>query len=133
MSVQALIQDALVAALKGHAPVVDAVTAVVDAPPVRAARPYVVVDEAVLIDWGTKDLAGREGRLAVVAYDRGERPVRLRALAGTIEDAVAAMPRDLGQGWRVASLVLVRSRIVREGDDRWTAVVEWRVRMLREN
>jgi hypothetical protein len=107
--------------------------AVFDAPPVRAARPYAVVDEAVLGNWGTKDLAGREGVLAVLLHDAGERPVRLRALAGTVEEAIEAMPRDLGEGWRVVTLVLARSRIVREGDGRWMATSEWRVRILRES
>jgi len=126
MSVQAVVQAAMVAALDG----LD-VTGVFDAPPVRAALPYAVIEEAVLADWSTKDMDGREGRLAVTLYDGGERPVRLRVLAGAAEDAVSAMPRVLGEGWRVASLVFVRGRIVREGV-RWVAMSEWRVRVLRE-
>jgi len=127
MSVQAMLQAAMVAALDGLE-----VTGVFDAPPVRCALPYAVVEEAVLADWSTKDMDGREGRLAVSLYDGGERPVRLRVLAGAAEDAVGAMPREIGEGWRVASLVFVRSRIVREGV-RWVAVGEWRVRMLKES
>ena len=127
MSVQAMLQAAVVASLEG----LD-VTGVFDAPPVRCALPYAVAEEAVLADWGTKDMAGREGRLAVSIHDGGERPVRLRVLAGAAEDAVGAMPRDLGEGWRVASLVFVRSRIVRDGV-RWVAVSEWRIRMLKES
>lgn len=127
MSVQALVQAAMMAALDGLE-----VTGVFDAPPVRAALPYAVVEEAVLADWGTKDMAGREGRLAVAMYDGGERPVRLRELIGAAEDAVDAMARDLGGGWRVVTLVLARSRVVREQGGRWVAMSEWRVRMLRE-
>jgi hypothetical protein len=126
MSVQALMQAAVVAALDG----LD-VTGVFDAPPVRGALPYAVVEEAVLADWSTKDMAGREGRLAVSIFDGGERPVRLRVLAGAAEDAVGAMARELGEGWRMASLVFVRSRIVRDGV-RWVAMSEWRVRILKE-
>ncbi len=125
MSVQAVLQAALAEALA------EIEAAVFDAPPVRAARPYAVIEEALLGDWSTKDMAGREGRLAVTLYDGGERPVRLRALLGAVEDAVEAMPRDLGGGWRVVTLVLARSRVVREGESRWMAVSEWRVRMLR--
>jgi hypothetical protein len=130
MSVQAVMQAAMVAALEDHAPL--SVSAVFDAPPVRGAMPYAVVEEAVFADWGTKDMAGREGRIAVLIHDSGERPVRLRALTGAAETAIEAMPRDLGEGWRLASLVLMRSRIFRERDGRWAAVSEWRVRMLRE-
>lgn len=127
MSVQAMLQAAMAAALEG----LD-VTGVFDAPPVRAGLPYAVVEEAVLADWSTKDMAGREGRLAVLVHDSGERPVRLRGLAGAAEDAIAGMTRELGEGWRVVTLVLARSRIVRERDGRWVAMSEWRVRMLKE-
>ncbi|WP_342248566.1 DUF3168 domain-containing protein [Sphingomonas sp. OTU376] len=126
MSVQEVLQAALVEALAGLE-----VTAVFDAPPVRAARPYALVEEAWLTDWGTKDMAGREGRFAITLFDAGERPARLRALAGEVEDRIAAMPRGIGQGWAIASLVLLRSRISRDGDSRWQSVSEFRVRMLR--
>jgi len=126
MSVQAVLQAALVEALAGLE-----VTAVFDAPPVRAARPYALVEEAWLSDWSTKDMAGREGRFAVTLFDTGERPARLRGLAGEAEARIEAMPRLLGQGWAIASLVLLRARISREGDSRWQSVSEFRVRMLR--
>jgi hypothetical protein len=126
MSVQMVLQAALVEALAGLE-----VTRVFDAPPVRAARPYALVEEAWLTDWGTKDMAGREGRFAVTLFDVGERPARLRELAGAVETAIEAMPRAIGNGWEVASLVLLRSRINREGDGRWQSVSEFRVRMLR--
>lgn len=128
MSVQALLQAAVAAAIEGLE-----VTAVFDAPPVRAALPYAVVEEAVLADWSTKDMDGREGRFAVTVRDGGERPVRLRVLAGAVEDAVTVMDRDPGEGWRIASLMFVRGRIVRDGESRWMSVSEFRVRMLKEN
>lgn len=131
MSAQTVLGEALAAALKAHAGVARVVTAVFDAPPVRAARPYAEVAEALLTDWSTKDLAGREGRIAIVLRDAGERPVRLRELAGQVDAAVEDLPRDLGEGWRIASLVPVRSRIVREGEGLWAGTNEYRVRMLR--
>jgi hypothetical protein len=132
MSIDTLLSDALAAALAGHAPLMAQVTGVFDAPPVRAARPYALIEETVFSDWGTKDMAGREGRVTLVVFDEGERPVRLRLLAAEVEAAVAAMPRVLGDGWRVASLVLVRRRTLREGAGRWSTIAEFRVRMLRE-
>jgi hypothetical protein len=131
MSAQTVLGEALVAALKAHAGVARLVTAVFDAPPVRAARPFAEVAEALLTDWSTKDMAGREGRIAIVLRDAGERPVRLRDLAGEVDAAVEDLPRDLAEGWRIASLVPVRSRIVREGEGLWAGTNEYRVRMLR--
>ena len=43
------------------------------------------------------------------------------------------MPDALGEGWRVVSRVLLRSRILNEGESRWSALSEFRLRMLREN
>jgi hypothetical protein len=126
MSVQTVLQAALAEALAGLE-----VTQVFDAPPVRAARPYALIEEAWLTDWGAKDMAGREGRFAVRLFDAGERPARLRALCGEAEARIEAMPRAIGDGWAIASLVLLRSRIAREEEGRWTATSEFRVRMLR--
>lgn len=131
MSAQSVLQAALAAALRGHAPLAGALTGIFDAPPVRAARPYAQVEETLLVDWGTKDIAGREGRIAVTLFDGGESPARLRLLAGEAEAAIEAMPRAIGEGWATASLMLIRNRIAREGEGRWKSVSEYRVRMLR--
>lgn len=129
MSVQALLQAALVAALKTHRELTG--IAVFDAPPARAAMPYAVLEESLLADWSTKDLRGRKGRIAVVLYDRGERPVRLRELIGAAEAAIEDMTPEIGGGWRLLGPVLARSRIARGEGDRWLAMSEFEVRMLR--
>lgn len=133
MSARELLQAAFRAALEGHTPLAGEVTAIFDAPPLRGLRPYALVEEAVLTDWGTKDMAGREARIAVTLFDSGERPARLRLLAGEVEAAIEAVPRAIGDGWRIASLAFVRGRTLREGDGRWASASEYRVRMLREN
>lgn len=132
MSAQELLQAALCAALEAHAPLADEVTSIFDAPPARGLRPYVLVEEAMLTDWGTKDMAGREARVRVMLFDTGERSVRLRRFAGEVDVAIEEMPRALGAGWRIASAVFVRGRVLREGQG-WIAASEYRVRMLREN
>lgn len=101
---------------------------VFDAPPARAARPYAVVDTPVLTDWGTKDTAGREGRVVVQLFDGGEVPERLRSIAAAAEVAVLSAPFVLA-GWRIVSLSFVRSRVLRDGDG-WVGAIEFRVRML---
>jgi hypothetical protein len=128
----AVLHDALVAALRAHPPLVEGVTAIFDAPPVRSAVPYAVVAESVVADWSTKDLSGVEARVAIELHDAGEAAVRLRGLAGQVADAVAAMPRTIGGGWRIVTATFVRQRIVRGRGDAWVASVEFRMRMLRE-
>ncbi|QKR98740.1 DUF3168 domain-containing protein [Sphingomonas sp. CL5.1] len=129
MSAQEVTQAAAIAALRAALGEV----AVFDAPPVRSALPHVVVEPVLLVDWSAKDWRGREGRITVSAYDGGERPARLRALAGAIEDAVEAMPADLGAGWRLVSARLARSRIARASGERWVATSEFVARIYREN
>jgi hypothetical protein len=72
---------------------------------------------------------GREVRFALVLRDGGERADRLRQLASEAEAALVGLGREL-PGWSIASLTFLRSRIVPDGSG-WTAVIEYRVRMLR--
>lgn len=96
---------------------------------VSAAAPFLVLGDVVASDWGTKDAAGRELRVAVTVRDRGDTPARVEGIAAAVEAAVAGLPRDLG-GWRVASVVLVRSNVVAAGKGAWAAMVDHRVRVL---
>ncbi len=132
MSAHTVLTEAVEAVLGAHPGLGIAINGVFDAPPVRAVRPFAVVEDPVLVDWGTKDMIGREGRLAVGLF-AGEDRARLRALADHAAAAVAGLPRELGEGWRIASLAFVRSRIFREGPALCAAVVEFRVRMLQAN
>lgn len=97
--------------------------------PVRASAPYAVIGEMAVADWSTKSERGRELRVAVTIRDEGESPARLHALMGEAEAAIEAMPRDLA-GWRVASLVFLRSRVLREAAGPWAGLIEYRVRIM---
>jgi hypothetical protein len=108
---------------------VPGIGAVYDGAPRRAAFPHAVVDGGIESDWGHKSGEGREVRFAVVLRDGGERAARLRELASGAEAAVSQLGPDL-PGWAVASLTFLRSRVVPEGAG-WTAVIEFRARMLR--
>lgn len=127
MSGRVVLQAAIVARLNA---VLD--VSVFDAPPVRGGLPYAVVDEPVLSDWSTKTWVGREGRVLLSLFDGGERPVRVRALLAVAEEGLEALPPDLGEGWRVVRVALVRSRVLRVGD-RWRGTAEFLVRMYRES
>ncbi|PAX07006.1 tail completion protein gp17 [Sphingomonas lenta] len=121
MSAREALVDAVAACLRGRL----AEAAVFDAPPVRSTVPYAVVDEPVIGPWGTKSWVGYEARVAVGLWDEGERPVRLRAMLGEVEEAVAGLPPDMAGGWRVARVELVRSRLARGASDRWLARAEF--------
>lgn len=133
MSAHSALYDAVDAVLGAHPGLGIVINGVFDAHPARAVRPYAVIEDAILVDWGTKDMIGREGRLAVGIFDASEDQGRLRVLADEIAGAVGTLPRELAEGWRIASLAFVRSRIFREAPGLCAAVVEYRVRMLQAN
>lgn len=103
---------------------------------VRASEPYVTIEPLVASDWGTKDRAGRELRVAVTVRDLAERAARLHALAGAVEAAVMALPAEVpaaGGGWRIVSIAFLRGRTASEKAGTWAATLEWRVRVLAED
>jgi Protein of unknown function (DUF3168) len=118
----AAVQAALVTRLTDIAPVYDG------APP-RAAFPYIVISDSPVTDWSTKTEQGREIRLALTIWDDGEEAASLRELMISVEAAIDDLPRNLA-GWRVASLVFLRSLISREPGAPSAALIEYRVRTI---
>jgi Protein of unknown function (DUF3168) len=116
---------AAAAALRG----VEGIGRVYDAPPLQAALPYALLSIDLESDWGHKSGAGRELRLAATLHDRGERPVRLRGVAGDAEAALAGLGPEIGP-WRLVTLQHLRTRMARSGDGGWAAVIELRARLL---
>lgn len=124
-----ILQTAFVSALEAHPAIAAAYCGVFDGPPPRNAFPYISVTDGLVSDWSTKSELGRELRMALTVWDDGEAATRLQDLMGHVEDAVAALPRDL-PGWRIASLVFVRSFVTRDAAGPWAGLVEYRVRLL---
>ena len=119
MSAGAVLGGAVLAALEGLG------VSVFDAPPVRGAVPYAVVSEAECRAIEAVGLTARQARIAVELVDGGERPVRLRALQGEVEERVLGLRGELGEGWRLVAISLARSRITRAGDTRWRGTAEF--------
>jgi Protein of unknown function (DUF3168) len=124
-----ILQTAVVAALEGYPELSQEISGIFDGPPPRAVFPYVSLGDALVSEWGTKTEIGREIRLPLTLWESGDDPSRISDLIGHLEDAVAAMPRDL-PGWHIASLAFLRSMIVRDPVGPWAGLVEYRVRLL---
>jgi Protein of unknown function (DUF3168) len=124
-----ILQTAAVTALQAHPALAATLSGVFDGPPPRATYPYISVADGLTTDWSTKTQIGREIRLALTIWDDGEVPTRLQQLAAHVDDAVAALPRDL-PGWRIASCVFLRQLVSRDPVGPMAALVEYRVRLL---
>lgn len=129
MSAQGAVQEALVAALRGHAGLAGATNGVHIGRAVRATAPSLIVGESIAVDWSTKGARGREIRIAVTVTDQAESPARLHRLMADTEDAIERMARDI-TGWRVASIAFLRSRIIRDAARDWAGLIEYRVRVI---
>ncbi len=123
------VQAAVVAAIDVHPALSLSLTGVFDGAEPRAAFPYLVIGDGVTSDWSTKTATGREVQLMLTIWDDGTAPERLQTIMAQIEEAVASIPRDL-PGWRIASLVYLRSRVVRDLAGPWAGLVDHRVRLL---
>jgi hypothetical protein len=124
-----VLQAAAIAALSAHPVLATQLSGIYDGPPPRAAFPYVAITDGLTSDWSTKTTTGREIRLAFTVWDDGEAATRLADLMGHVDDAILAIPRDL-PGWRIASLMFLRSIVVRDAAGPWAGLVEHRVRLL---
>lgn len=124
-----ILKTAVVAALEEHPELSQEILGVFDGPPPRAVFPYVSLGDVLVSDWGTKTEIGREIRLPLTLWESGDDPSRISDLIGHLEDAVAALPRDL-PGWHIASLTFLRSIIVGDPVGPWAGLVEYRVRLL---
>lgn len=125
MSAEAVFQAALLAALR----TVPGLNGVYEGRPDKASEPWAELGELRSIDWSTKDAPGRELTTTLMLRDRSDSGAAVQALAAACDAAVLDIGRDL-DGWRVASLVMVRTRIVRDPPRAWTALIEHRVRLL---
>lgn len=129
MSAEGAVEAALVAAAEGHAGLSATINGVFVGRPARATAPWIEIGETIGGDWSSKTERGRELRVALTVRDEGESAARLHGVMRDVEAAVEAMPRAL-DGWRVASLVFLRSRVGRDAAGAWVGVVEYRVRVM---
>lgn len=125
------LQAAVVSAVQAHPVLAARLTGIYDGPPPRAAFPYVSMGDSLVSDWSTKTAKGREIRLALTLWDSGECPSQLTDLMANLEEAMAALPRNL-PGWRIASLMFQRSMVVRDSAGPWAGLLEHRIRLLAE-
>ena len=126
-----ILQEAAVSAIEAHPVLLAELSGIYDGTPPRAAFPYISIADGISSDWSTKTEQGREIRLALTIWDDGEEASRLSSLTAHVEDAIAALPRDLS-GWRIASVIFLRSMVIRDPVGPWAALVEHRIRMHRQ-
>jgi hypothetical protein len=97
--------------------------------PVRASPPWLGLVASAGADWSVKDTRGREVRLALELHLRGDDPATGAALGQALEDRIAALPPSQ-EGFEVASIVFLRSRVEQRPGNTRAALFEYRFRLL---
>lgn len=97
--------------------------------PIAVSPPWLGIAASASLDWGTKDQAGRDTRIALELETRTDLPSLDAPLIAAIEQRVLAMPR-LQLGFEIASIRFLRSRSEARPDNRRAALLEYRFRLL---
>jgi hypothetical protein len=136
MSAEGAVRAAVVAALGEDGALMALVNGLYDGVPVQASAPYIVVADCAGADWGAKGVDGREVRLSIALYDKGEGSAAIAAMLARVEAAMRGVGGVVG-GWRIVTVRFVRSRVARavasqRRDGGWQGVVDYRVRVVVE-
>lgn len=102
-----------------------------DGRPIQAGDAAATIEIGPESDWGHKSGAGAEARFAVTILCGGEEPGRVRGLLGAARARVEVIGPELDSGWRLVTLVMVRTRALREDGPRWRGTVDYRARLLK--
>jgi hypothetical protein len=129
MNAESDIRAALIAELRGDTALGAQVNRIYDGTPAKATPPMVVVGDALGSDWAVKDRPGRELRIGLVIEDDIETPARIGGIMPMADAAVQRLSGTVA-GWRIGSLVMIRSRLLRTNAGRWNAVMDYRIRVL---
>lgn len=112
----------------GPAPL-DRLNAVEEESPLRASPPWLGIAASASTDWSTKDLKGREVRIALELHTRGDDVAGDGALVRAIDKRTEDLPRLQG-GFEVATVRFLRARAERRANDRRAVLLEYRFRCL---
>ena len=122
------LRTALVAWLKAD-PALAALNTVAEESPVRASPPWLGIAATASLDFGTKQLAGREIRIALELQSRGDDIASDSTLVAAIDKRVGTLPQAQS-GFQVASIAFLRGRTERRPDNLRATLLEYRFRLI---
>jgi hypothetical protein len=97
--------------------------------PLRAAPPWLGIAASASIDWGCKDRAGREIRIALELASRADHPAADAAILAAIEARVLALP-PFNPSFELASIRFLRARSEARSNNLRAALLEFRFRLF---
>lgn len=123
------LRAALIAWLAADPALSNELNAVVEETPSRTSLPWLAIAASASTDWGSKDRAGREVRVALELHTRGDTPGTAASLVTAIERRIETM--SVAQtSFSIASIRFLRARSEQRGESRRATLLEYRFRLL---
>jgi len=97
--------------------------------PAKAALPWLAIAASASTNWGAKERAGREVRIALELHCRGDQPDTAATLVRALEDRIRSMPEQQ-EGFEIASCLFLRARTEQRVRNTRSILTEYRFRVL---
>ena len=110
-------------------PALAALNAIEEEAPLSVTPPWLGIAASASTDWGTKDRAGREVRVALELESHTDLTAGDAGLLSAIEQRVLDLP-PFQPGFELASIRFLRSRSEARADNRRAALLEYRFRLF---
>lgn len=110
-------------------PALAGLNAVEEEAPLSVTPPWLGIAASAGVDWGTKDRAGREVRIALELQSFTDLTAADAPLLSAIERRVLDLP-PFQPGFELASIRFLRSRSEARSDNRRAALIEYRFRLF---
>ena len=105
------------------------INAIEEEAPLTASPPWLGLAASASTDWGTKDRAGREVRIALELESRTDQPASDAPLLESIEQRVLDLP-PFHEGFELASIRFLRARSEERENTLRGALLEFRFRIF---
>lgn len=123
-----LLRAALIDWLRA-APELAGLNAIEEESPLRASAPWLGIAASASTDWGSKDRAGREVRIALELVTRGDDAAHDAGLIRAIEERCQNVPSQQ-TGFQIVTARFLRSRAERRDKNLRAALIEFRFQTL---
>lgn len=122
-------RSALIAWLRADATLAARLNAILEEGPAPAPPPQLAIVASAAADWGSKDVSGRQVRVALELLVRGDDPDTATALAAAIETRIAVMAPQQ-DGFRIVVTRFLRSRVERRPREVRAILFEYQFSLL---
>lgn len=128
MALENLLRASLIEWLRAD-PLLGAINTIEEEAPLAASAPWLGIAASASVDWGCKERAGCETRIALELATRDDRPAADAPVLAAITRRVLALP-PLQSGFEIAAIRFLRSRSEARPGNARAALLEFRFRLF---